>query len=82
MSAPNAGDQTLGKGDLLRWSMRLAAEQPGHTLQPTALVNEAYLQLNVQGYVQKSNDFSVMKQNIKTILDYWSLCKHSNNTIN
>ncbi len=36
MSAPNVGDQTLGKGDLLRWSMRLAAKQPA-TLA-TALV--------------------------------------------
>lgn len=50
------------------------------TSDQAELVNEAYLQLNVQGYVQKSNDFSVMKKNIRTILDYWTLCKHSNNT--
>jgi ATP-binding cassette subfamily B protein/subfamily B ATP-binding cassette protein MsbA len=28
MSAPIAADRTLGKGDLLRWSMRLATKQP------------------------------------------------------
>jgi ATP-binding cassette subfamily B protein/subfamily B ATP-binding cassette protein MsbA len=41
MSAPNAGDGTLGKGDLLRWSMRLAAKQPatlGAALLATLLV--------------------------------------------
>jgi CheY-like chemotaxis protein len=52
------------------------------TSDQSELVNEAYLQLNVQGYVQKSNDFGIMKKNIKTILDYWALCKHSNNTVN
>ncbi|GAB3517796.1 response regulator [Emticicia fontis] len=48
------------------------------TSDQAELVNEAYLQLNVQGYVQKSTDFAVMKKNIRTILDYWLLCKHSN----
>jgi DNA-binding NarL/FixJ family response regulator len=52
------------------------------TSDQSELVNEAYLQLNVQGYVQKSNDFGIMKKNIRTILDYWALCKHSNNTVN
>ncbi|MBA4851372.1 response regulator [Emticicia sp. BO119] len=52
------------------------------TSDQSELVNEAYLQLNVQGYVQKSTDFKTMKRNIQTILDYWALCKHSNNTQN
>ncbi|RFS17020.1 response regulator [Emticicia sp. C21] len=52
------------------------------TSDQSELVNEAYLQLNVQGYVQKSNDFGIMKNNLRTILDYWALCKHSNNTFN
>lgn len=42
------------------------------------IVNEAYTQMTVQGFFQKSNGFEEMKKNIKLILDYWTACKHPN----
>jgi RNA polymerase sigma factor (TIGR02999 family) len=43
-------------GDLRRMAARhLGAERPGHTLQPTALVNETYLRLVGQRRVQWKN---------------------------
>jgi response regulator RpfG family c-di-GMP phosphodiesterase len=42
------------------------------------IVNEAYTQMTVQGFFQKSNGFEEMKENIKLILDYWMACKHPN----
>ncbi len=41
-------------------------------------VNEAYLELTVQGYFQKSNSYAETKQIIKAILEYWKFCKHPN----
>jgi DNA-binding NtrC family response regulator len=43
-------------------------------------VNEAYTQMTVQGFFQKSNRFNEMKQIIKMILDYWRFCRHPNMT--
>ena len=39
-------------------------------------VNEAYNKLTVQGYFQKSNNYEQIKQTIKVIYDYWSICQH------
>ncbi len=44
--------------------------QPNH-------VSEAY-QTMVQGYFEKPNNILEMKTRLKTILDYWTHCKHPN----
>ena len=41
-------------------------------------INEAYTQMTVQGYFQKSNKYAEIKQTIKAVLDYWSVCVHPN----
>lgn len=42
------------------------------------IVNEAYTQMTVQGFFQKSNGYDEMKYNLRLILDYWRACKHPN----
>ena len=41
-------------------------------------VNEAYTQMTVQGFFQKKNSYSELKETIKLILDYWNDCLHPN----
>jgi CheY-like chemotaxis protein len=41
-------------------------------------VNDAYTKMTVQGFFQKNNSYSEVKETIKTIIDYWMLCKHPN----
>lgn len=41
-------------------------------------INEAYLNLTVQGFFQKPNKVSEMKQLLVIIIDYWKHCKHPN----
>ncbi len=41
-----------------------------------ASVNDAYDQLTVQGYFKKSSGYAQIKQTIKVIYDYWSICEH------
>jgi RNA polymerase sigma factor (TIGR02999 family) len=53
---PNAADELLPLvyGELRRLAAyRMANEAPGHTLQPTALVHEAYMRLAGNGDVQR-----------------------------
>jgi CheY-like chemotaxis protein len=42
------------------------------------IVNEAYTQMTVQGFFQKSTGYDEMKYNINMILEYWKACKHPN----
>lgn len=42
-------------------------------------VNEAYKNLTVQGFFQKNDTYQEFRNVIKTMIDYWSLCKHPNN---
>lgn len=42
------------------------------------LINRAYLELTVQGFFQKPDNYTRVKQALKTILDYWMLSKHPN----
>lgn len=42
-------------------------------------VNEAYKNLTVQGFFQKSDTYDEFKNIIRVMLEYWSLCKHPNN---
>jgi CheY-like chemotaxis protein len=41
-------------------------------------VNKAY-EMMIQGYFQKEHNFQQVKNMIKLIMDYWSICKHPNN---
>ena len=38
-------------------------------------VNEAYKNLTVQGFFQKNNTYKELKDIVKTIIDYWSICR-------
>jgi CheY-like chemotaxis protein len=38
-------------------------------------VEQAY-EMMVQGYFQKENSMAAIKSTLKTIIDYWKLCKH------
>jgi len=37
-------------------------------------------ELSVQGYFQKPNSMEDIKSMLKTLFEYWELCKHINNT--
>ena len=41
-------------------------------------VNEAYTTMTVQGFFQKKNTYSELKETIKVIVAYWEECKHPN----
>ena len=41
-------------------------------------VNEAYTKMTVQGFFQKKNSYSELKETIKLIVAYWEECKHPN----
>ena len=41
-------------------------------------VNEAYRQLTVQGFFQKSYKFQEIKHTINLIIEYWKTCRHPN----
>ena len=41
-------------------------------------VEEAYTQLTVQGFFQKSNEYKEMKKTVGLLIEYWKLCKHPN----
>ncbi|MFN8248156.1 MAG: response regulator [Ferruginibacter sp.] len=38
-------------------------------------VNEAFRNLTVQGFFQKNNTYRELKDVVKTIIDYWRMCK-------
>jgi len=39
------------------------------------LINQAYT-LSIQGYFQKPNDVKTMNSVVRSIVEYWSMCKH------
>lgn len=39
-------------------------------------VNRAYDKLTVQGYFKKCSEYEKIKQTIKVIYDYWTICQH------
>jgi CheY-like chemotaxis protein len=43
-------------------------------------VRQAHV-LSVQGYFQKPNNMEGIKKMLRTLFDYWELCRHVNNTI-
>ncbi|MDB5231963.1 MAG: response regulator receiver protein [Chitinophagaceae bacterium] len=40
------------------------------------VVRKAYTDMTVQGFFQKANNYTEVKKNIKTIIEYWKECKH------
>lgn len=71
---PNAGDQLLPLvyEELRRFAAaQMAREKPGHTLQPTALVHEAWLRLADQSQVSWQNRahfFGIAAQMMRRVL--------------
>ena len=47
---------------------KMAREQPGHTLQPTALVHEAWLRLGVQSFENRAHFFAAAAEGMRRIL--------------
>ena len=41
-------------------------------------VTKAYTQMTIQGFFQKKVSFSEVKETIRSIIDYWQVCKHPN----
>ncbi|HEX6914223.1 MAG TPA: response regulator [Chitinophagaceae bacterium] len=41
-------------------------------------VNEAYLEMTVQGFFQKPGSFAGVRDLVKKVLDYWNQCNHPN----
>lgn len=41
-------------------------------------VNDAFLNMNTQGFFKKGPDYEKAKDAIKIIFDYWKLCRHPN----
>jgi RNA polymerase sigma factor (TIGR02999 family) len=60
---------------------KMASEQPGHTLQATALVHEAYLRMvdaqRVQRWDSRGHFFSAAAEAMRRILIESARCKHS-----
>lgn len=48
--------------------VKMAREQPGHTLQPTALVHEAWLKLGDQSFENRSHFFAAAAEAMRRIL--------------
>lgn len=42
------------------------------------IIDQAYTEMTVQGFFQKPDSFSELKNSLKLIVDYWKLCKHPN----
>ena len=42
------------------------------------IVEVAYKELTIQGFFKKSNHYNDIKETLKMIVDYWSICKHPN----
>jgi DNA-directed RNA polymerase specialized sigma24 family protein len=47
---------------------KMASEQPGHTLQPTALVHEAWIRLGDQSFENRAHFFSAAAEAMRRIL--------------
>lgn len=41
-------------------------------------VNEAYLEMTVQGFFKKQSDYKEIKKQISIIIEYWKMCIHPN----
>ncbi|MFP5438985.1 MAG: response regulator [Bacteroidia bacterium] len=41
-------------------------------------IDEAYTEMTIQGFFQKVGDYEETKKLMRTVFDYWSICKHPN----
>lgn len=41
-------------------------------------INEAYLDLSIQGFFKKASNYGEIKLLLRNIFDYWMVCKHPN----
>lgn len=41
-------------------------------------VNEAFLNMTIQGFFKKGPDYQAAKKTLSTIFDYWRICRHPN----
>ncbi|AWH86588.1 response regulator [Flavobacterium album] len=41
-------------------------------------VDDAYTKMTIQGFFQKLGDYDETKMLMKTVFDYWDICKHPN----
>jgi len=48
------------------------------TLAKQEDVNEAYVNMTIQGFFKKGSDYESIKQAFSTIFDYWRICIHPN----
>ncbi len=67
----HAGDELMSAvyGELRRIAGgKMAREQPGHTLQATALVHEAWLRLGEQTFGNRSHFFAAAAEAMRRIL--------------
>ena len=67
----HAGDELMSAvyAELRRIAgAKMAREQPGHTLQPTALVHEAWMRLGDQTFENRAHFFSAAAEAMRRIL--------------
>ena len=48
------------------------------TAADKSVIDEAFIELTVQGFFKKSYSITELKKTIIVILEYWQLCKHPN----
>jgi CheY-like chemotaxis protein len=41
-------------------------------------VDEAYLEMTIQGFFEKGSSIEIIRRDIERILDYWLRCRHPN----
>lgn len=41
-------------------------------------IDQAYTEMTIQGFFQKVGDYEETKKLMRTVFDYWSICKHPN----
>jgi RNA polymerase sigma factor (TIGR02999 family) len=71
IGTPGAGDELLSLiyAELRRLAAaKMAREQPGHTLQPTALVHEAWLRLGDGVFANRAHFFAAAAEAMRRIL--------------
>ena len=76
---PRAGDELLPLiyAELRRLAAaKMAREQPGHTLQATALVHEAWLRLGDGGFANRAHFFAAASEAMRRILVERARRKH------
>jgi DNA-binding NarL/FixJ family response regulator len=48
------------------------------TTDGSRIIDQIY-EMQVQGFFQKQHSYKAISNQIKLIIDYWSVCKHPNN---